>query len=747
MSQESKPVPAQESAKDDVHVDSVEKLSQLVQSYFQEADVGLIKKAHDFSVQLHQGQKRQSGEPYIIHPLAVSGVLAQMKMDVASIVTGLLHDTVEDTATTLEEVQKQFGAEIAQLVDGVTKISAISFKSSHEKQAENFRKMILAMAKDLRVILVKLADRTHNMRTLEFLSPKKQMIIAQETLDIYAPLANRLGISWMKVELEDLCLRYLHPEIYYKIAKLVSKKKTERAEYIEKVTKIFQEKLLEYGIRVKIAGRSKHFYSIYKKMEARGVDFEEVNDLIAFRIVTNSVQECYEALGIVHMFFKPVPGRFKDYIAMPKNNMYQSLHTTVIGPFGERLEVQIRTDDMHRTAEGGIAAHWEYKEGKLSQKDSLKFHWLRQLVEAQESLHDPSEFLESVKLDLFEGDIYVFTPKGELREFPLGSTPLDFAYAVHTDLGNKCVGAKVNGRMVPLKHKLRSGDTVEIISSQTQKPSKDWLKIVKSSRAKAKIRQYIKSEERERSKILGRDLLDREFRRFGQSLPKFEKSKEIEKKPQELGWASYDEMLIGIGYGKAPLDKILHHFFPDLKSTAESSTEKEDVDNDAGFSRIIKNAQNQFGTSVKKNVVRIHGMDDLLVRMGRCCNPLPGDEIVGFISRGRGVTVHKLGCARVLDLNTDRLIDVSWASEADRMTRDIRIKVLVQDEQGLLNDMSRVISSHGINIKSLNIRVNADKKATGIFDLQVKTKDQLVKCIRELEGIKGIISVERIPVR
>jgi guanosine-3',5'-bis(diphosphate) 3'-pyrophosphohydrolase len=741
MTGESKTSVAAEESKTEASV-TLEQLLASVQSYFPDADVGLIRKAHDFSVALHEGQKRQSGEPYIIHPLAVAYVLSTMKMDVASIVTGLLHDTVEDTATTLQEVQREFGQEIAQLVDGVTKISAISFKSSHEKQAENFRKMILAMAKDLRVILVKLADRTHNMRTLEFLSPTKQASIAQETLDIYAPLANRLGISWMKVELEDLCLRYLHPEIYYKLAKLISKKKTERTEYMDRVIGVITEKLSEYGVKVKITGRSKHFYSMYKKMEARKVSFDELNDLVAFRIITNSVQECYEALGIVHMFFKPVPGRFKDYIAMPKNNMYQSLHTTVIGPFGERLEVQIRTDDMHRTADAGIAAHWEYKEGKLSQKDSLKFHWLRQLVEAQESLQDPSEFLESVKLDLFEGDIYVFTPKGELREFPQGSTPLDFAYSVHTELGNKCSGAKVNGRIVPLKHKLRSGDTVEIVTLPNQKPSKDWLKIAKSSRAKSKIRAYIKTEERERSKKMGYEMLDREFRRFGQSLPKLEKSKDLEERMSRLSYAGFDEMLISVGYGKVPPEKVVLQLFPDLRPE-----EKTDPHEDSTFRTIVGKAQKQFIDSDKKNIVRIHGMDDLLVRMGRCCNPLPGDEITGFISRGRGVTVHKLGCNRVLDLNKDRMIDVSWASEAERSSRDIRIKVVVQDEQGLLNEMSKVISSHGINIKSLNIRVNTEKKAIGIFDLQVRTKDQLFKCTRDLEGVKGVISVERLTHR
>jgi guanosine-3',5'-bis(diphosphate) 3'-pyrophosphohydrolase len=486
-------------------------LKSLIAQYYPDADFGVLQKAHDFAVALHEGQTRKSGEPYIIHPLEVARILAQMRMDLSSIVAGILHDVVEDTAATIEEVQKQFGSEAAQLVDGVTKISAINFSSKHEKQAENFRKMILAMAKDIRVILVKLADRTHNMRTLQHLPPEKQDRIATETLEIYAPLANRLGISWMKIELEDLGLRYTKPEIYYKIAKLVDKKKEEREQYTQKLIKILGEKISEYGLKVKISGRPKHFYSIYKKMETRNLDFEEIHDIVAFRILTGSVAECYEVLGIVHLFFKPVPGRFKDYIAMPKNNMYQSLHTTMIGPYGERLEIQIRTEDMHKVAESGVAAHWHYKEGKLDQKDADRFHWLRQIIEAEKNLDNSSEFLESVKLDLFAGEIYIFTPKGELKEFPVGATPLDFAYSIHTDVGNKCVGAKVNGRMVPLKHKLRSGDTVEIVTSTTQRPSKDWLKIVKTGRAKSKIRAYIKSEERDRAMSIGRDLMEKSF--------------------------------------------------------------------------------------------------------------------------------------------------------------------------------------------------------------------------------------------
>ncbi len=722
---------------------TLDDLNKAIQTYFPEADLGLLKRAHDFSVRLHEGQLRKSGEPYIIHPLSVSLILASMKMDIPSIVTGLLHDTVEDTNISLEQITSEFGSEIAQLVDGVTKISKISFKSSHEKQAENFRKMILAMSKDIRVILVKLADRTHNMRTLQHLSPSKAQNIAQETLEIYAPLANRLGISWMKIELEDLSLRFTKPEIYQKLSKLVAKKKSERNEYIDTLIKILTEKLAEYGLKVGVRGRPKHFYSIHKKMETRKINFEEINDLVAFRIITKSIGECYEALGIVHQFFKPVPGRFKDYVAMPKNNLYQSLHTTVIGPFGERLEIQIRTDDMHQVAESGIAAHWEYKEGKLNPKDSQKFHWLRHLIEAQEDLTNPSEFLESVKLDLFEGDIYVFTPKGELRDFPAGATPLDFAFAVHTDVGNKCVGAKVNGRMVPLKHKLRSGDTVEIITQPTQKPSKDWLKIVKTSRAKSKIRQFIKTEERERFKQIGKDLMDREFRKVGESLSKFEKQKDVNEIVGKASFAGIDELFISVGYGKIPPGKIIQKLFPDKKpEPVENSTTTNAAP--PSFSQIISTAHSKFKSTPKGDVVRVDGMDDLLFRFSRCCNPLPGDEIVGFISRGRGISVHKLGCSRVLDLNTDRLIEVSWAQEADKLKRDVKIRVVCNDEKGILNEMSRIISAQGINIKSLNIRVNSDKKAVGTIDLELNHKDQLSNCMKELEGLTGIISVERL---
>jgi len=723
---------------------SFEDLKAQVASYFPEADFGLLQKAHDFAVSLHKDQVRKSGEPYIIHPVAVAYILATMKMDIPTILTGILHDVVEDTATTLEEVQKEFGAEVAQLVDGVTKISQISFKSKHEKQAENFRKMILAMAKDLRVIIVKLADRTHNMRTLQFLRTDKQENIASETLEIYAPLANRLGISWMKIELEDLSLKFLKPEVYAKLSKLIATKKEEREKYTTTMIKIFTEKISEYGLTVKVSGRAKHFYSIYKKMEMRNLDFEEIHDIVAFRVTTNTIAECYEVLGIVHSFFKPVPGRFKDYIAMPKNNMYQSLHTTMIGPYGERMEVQIRTEEMHRVADSGVAAHWLYKEGKLNHKNAERFHWLRQVIEAQETLDNSAEFLESLKLDLFAGEIYVFTPKGELREYPVGATPLDFAYSVHTDVGNKCIGAKVNGRMVPLKYKLRSGDTVEIITSPTQKPSKDWLKIVKSGRAKSKIRQFIQTEERNRARTLGRDILEREFKRLGQNLNRFEKLKEVDQLVGQQSFASFEEMVIAVGYGKVPVEKVMARLFPEETAILEQKTELEKLEASSALASDAAHVKQRTLEGSKRSPVLIEGIDDVLVRFAKCCNPLPGDEIVGFISRGRGVIVHRVMCPKALDAGDGRAVDVLWADAQERkVLRDVRIKIVVMDTQGLMNQMTKAISAKGINIQSINIKVNPDRKATGTFDLQVSSRRELLDCIKELEGVPGVISVEQ----
>jgi guanosine-3',5'-bis(diphosphate) 3'-pyrophosphohydrolase len=714
---------------------TLEDVNTAVKAYYPDADFGLIERAYKFSESRHHGQKRKSGEDYIVHPLSVAKILATMKMDIPSIVTGILHDTVEDTPATLDEVRKEFGQEIAFLVDGVTKISQISFSTSHEKQAENFRKMVLAMARDIRVIFVKLADRTHNMRTLNHLKPEKQQKIAQETIEIYSPLANRLGISWMKIELEDLSFKYLKPDVYKKISQLVNKKKGERDEYIKNLIEIFTEKVSQYGLTVEVSGRAKHFYSIFKKMETQQINFEDIHDIVAFRVLTKKMSECYEVLGIVHSFFKPVPGRFKDYIAMPKNNMYQSLHTTVIGPYGERLEIQIRSQEMHEVAELGIAAHWEYKSGKLSDKDTAKFHWLRKLAENQDAAESPSEYLESLKLDLFMSDIYVFSPKGQIYELPSGSTPLDFAYTVHTDVGNKCVGAKVNGRIVPLKHKLRSGDTVEILTSPTARPNKDWLKIVKTSRAKSKIRTVIRSEERDRARDLGEEILEKEFKHIGESIKEIEKRKDLADIAGKLSFASYDELLISIGYGKGGAEKLIGHLFPNAKPVAAEEPEENKK----------KPPHPRTNGSRTRSLVKIRGLEDeVLVRFGKCCNPLPGEEIVGYISRGKGVTIHKLDCKKVLDLDPNRAIDVIWDLGPAARATMVRIKIFCNDSPGILNLMSQVISGRGINIKSANIRARNDKKATGLFELEVRDKSQLNECVRELERLDGVISVDRV---
>src|SRR3990172_8799597 len=499
-------------------------------SYNPHADTDLLKKAYVFSAKVHMGQTRLSGEPYLIHPLEVAGILTQLKLDVASVATGLLHDTVEDTLTTLEEIRENFGDEIAQLVDGLTKISRIPLRSGEEGQAENFRKMILGMVKDIRVLLIKLADRLHNMRTLGYHSPEKQREIAQETLDIYAPLAHRLGIDWIKSELQELAFRYLRPDIYEEVQGKIAKKEKERERYVDEVIRMLKKKLYENHIEGEVTGRLKQIYSIYLKMKDQNIDFDQVFDLTAFRVVVNTIKECYDVLGLIHSLWKPVPGRFKDYIGLPKENMYQSLHTLVIGPYGERIEIQIRPHEMHKVAEEGIAAHWKYKEGKISEEaDDKRFTWLRQLLEWQRDLKDDAEFIESVKVDLFPHEVYVFTPKGAVKQFPFGATPVDFPFSIHSDVGSRCVGAKVNGRIVPLKYELRSGDTIEIMTSPNQKPSKDWLKFVTTSRAKTKIRQWFKTEEREKSIILGKEILEKEFRKYSLQQAKLIKSGDLDR--------------------------------------------------------------------------------------------------------------------------------------------------------------------------------------------------------------------------
>lgn len=717
---------------------SVDDICNSVLAYFQDADTALIRRAHGFAEKVHGDQKRHSGEPYMMHPRAVAKILTELRLDLPSILTALLHDTVEDTHATLEDVEREFGPVVASLVDGVTKLSKITFKTSEEKQAENFRKMVIAMAKDIRVILVKLADRTHNMRTLEHLLPYKQKAIAQETLDIYAPIANRLGISSLKTELEDLCLRYLHPDIYYKLASKVSKTKRDREKYIEEVTAMIQEKLKEYDLDGNVVGRPKHFYSIYKKMERRNIDFEQVHDLIAFRILLDNITECYKALGVIHATYKPVPGRFKDYIAIPKANKYQSLHTTVIGPHGERIEIQIRTHEMNQVAENGIAAHWKYKEGKFDSKEDMQ--WVNRLLEWHKDLKDPTEFLETVKIDLFAEDVYVFTPRGDVKEFPYGSTPLDFAYSVHTDVGNTCVGAKVNGKIVPLKYKLKSGDTIEILTSPTQTPSKDWVKVVRTSRAKAKIRLYIKSQERQRAMQLGREMLEKEFRSYGQNLARASKTEMFAEYLKKRGTKTLDDLCIYIGYGRlAPSTVALYSLPPEILAQKKEPDKAEEP---SILKKIFESATRK---TEAKNAITVENLDDILIRFGRCCNPIPGDPIVGFVTRGRGVTIHTKACPKALDSENERKVDVKWNVQIP-VRRHVKIRVLSHDVPGILANMSQAISGCGVNISQANIRTTKDRKAISMFEIEVANIEQLGRVLSALESKKGVINVERVRV-
>jgi GTP diphosphokinase / guanosine-3',5'-bis(diphosphate) 3'-diphosphatase len=730
---------------------SLEELCEKISGYFPGADLSLIERAYAFSEKAHAGQIRRSGEPYISHPLGVAAIMADLHLDLSCIATGLLHDTVEDTHATLTEIETQFGKTIAELVDGVTKISKMKFRNTHEKQGENIRKMIVAMGKDVRVVLVKLADRLHNMRTLNHMAPDKQARIAQETLDIYAPLAGRLGIMSLKIELEDLSFRYSQPDQYYQLAQKIAMKKKERERYIEDTKRFL---LTELGVRTKakfeVYGRPKHLYSIYKKMQARSLDYEQIYDVLAFRVLVGSVSECYEVLGHVHALWKPIPGRFKDFIAMPKANNYQSLHTTVIGPGAERIEIQIRTKEMHLIAEKGIAAHWKYKEGgksgegpeqKPEQKQEQKIDWLRDLVSLHQQVHNPDEFLETIKGDLWDREIYVFTPNGDVRELPDGATPVDFAYSVHTDVGNRCAAARVNGRLVPLRTRLRSGDTVEVITGANQKPSKDWLKFCITNRAKSKIRSFVKEEQRKRSIELGRELLEKDFRKFGHNLQRvLKETPDVKEKLQSLGANEADDLFAHVGHGKLVAKEVIEKFFPGSKPVDEDKKSLLP----SFMQRVVQSATNK--TRKAKSIIRVDGMDDMLVRFGRCCNPIPGDPITGFISRGRGITIHKADCERAFEVEDARRIDVEWTvnSVPEGVERVVRVRVVSQDIPGLLKNMSEAFAARNINIHNAQIRTTKDKKAICIFDVAVRDTQQLSQVMQDLQKINGIIGVTRI---
>jgi GTP pyrophosphokinase len=714
-------------------------LIERVRAYQPTADADLLKRAYDFSEKAHTGQKRKSGEPYFVHPASVAGIITELRLDTASVCAGLLHDVVEDTLATTKDIEREFGGEIASLVDGVTKLGKINFTSKEDRQAENFRKMVVAMARDIRVLLIKLCDRVDNMRTLEHMKPEAQERIARETLEIYAPLANRLGIQSFKSELEDLSFKYLEPEAYAEVRDGIQKTKKERDRYIQEVSKTLSSRLAEQGFAADVTGRAKHLYSIWRKMKANDSTIDQIHDIIAFRVLVESVSDCYAALGVIHSKWTPVPGRFKDYIALPKPNMYQSLHTTVIGPGRERIEIQIRTHDMHRVAERGIAAHWKYKDrngGGIAESDAQKFGWLRQLMEWQKDLKDPAEFLEGVKVDLFQDEVYVFTPKGEVRVFPRGATPVDFAYAIHSQLGDHITGARVNGKLEPLRYKLRNGDVVEVVTSSSQQPSKDWLDFVVTTRARAKIRNFLRQEQREKSLRLGRELLEREFQKATVSLGKLLRNEnELRKVLESLQVGNVDELFIAIGYGKIDPKDVLAVLAPPSMDGKESvPPEQLREGRIAGFVRkVIKGDDGG---------IRLNGIDDVLVRYAKCCNPLPGDDILGFITRGRGVTIHRRGCPKAFDTDPERRVEITWDSKA-KINRAVQLRVVTANRPGILATVGHTFSNMGINISEANCRAGDDGKAVNVFTFVCSDLNQLKNVMKALQKVQGVVAVER----
>ena len=703
-----------------------------VQAYQPDADIDVLRRAYVFSAKVHQQQVRLSGEPYLIHPLEVASILTELNMDIPSIVTGLLHDTVEDTLTTLDTIRELFGEEITYLVDGVTKISKISFSTHEERQAENFRKMIIAMAKDIRVLLIKLADRLHNMQTITYHEEKRREEISQETLDIYVPLANRLGIGWLKNELENLAFMTIKPTTYAELSEKLESRRKELTKYSKDVIGIIEKELKKNKINANLQGRIKHLYGIYHKMTEQKIDFDDVYDIIAFRVIVGTVKDCYGALGIIHSLWKPVPGRFKDYIAMPKPNMYQSLHTTVIGPQGERIEIQIRTEDMHRIAEKGIAGHWRYKEGKenLKKGDEKKYEWMQRLVEWQHDLKDPSEFLKTVKIDLFPEEVYIFTPKGDVKAFPKGATPVDFAYSVHTDVGNRCVGAKINGKLESLRYKLKNGDTVEILTKPKQTPSKDWLRYVVTSRAKQKIKHWLIDEQRERSISLGREILEKEFRKNGLNFQKMTNSLQMKEAVEVLKAKDFEDLLSKIANAHFTPTQIIEFFIPGQTVKPEETIPEE----------IVKKKEKKGGHD--KSGVLVRGEHDLMINYAKCCNPVPGDKIIGFISRGRGVIVHTTECQNVLDLPPERFLDVSW-DISKRGLFHSKIIILCANRKGLLAKITQAISNEDANISGATIASNGDT-ARCDFHLEVIDLDHLKRVMKAIENQKDVIKVERI---
>ena len=730
-----------------------EELLACVRKYHPSADLSMIEKAYRIAKNAHEGQFRKSGEPYIIHPLCVAIILADLELDKETIVAGLLHDAVEDTIMTTEEIQQEFGAEVALLVDGVTKLGQLSYSADKvELQAENLRKMFLAMAKDIRVILIKLADRLHNMRTLQYMKPEIQQEKARETMDIYAPIAMRLGISKVKVELDDLALKYLKPDVYYDLVEKINLKKSEREDYVNQVVGQVKRHMEDAGIKAQVDGRIKHFFSIYRKMVNQDKTIDQIYDLFAVRILVDTVKDCYAALGVIHEMYKPIPGRFKDYIAMPKPNMYQSLHTTLIGPKGQPFEIQIRTFEMHKTAEYGIAAHWKYKESSDGKKpigirEEEKLNWLRQILEWQKDMSDNKEFLSLLKndLDLFADNVYCFTPQGDVKTLPNGSTPIDFAYSVHSAVGNNMVGARVNGKLVPIEYVINNGDRIEIITSQnSQGPSRDWLKIVKSTQAKNKINQWFKQELKEDNILKGKEMLQQYAKAKGYHLSEYTKSKYMEAVMRKYGFRDWDSVLAAIGHGGLKEGQVLNK----LREAYEKEHVQQITDEQI-LAEMNSNQERERRNKTKSGIV-VKGIHDVAVRFSKCCSPIPGDEIVGFVTRGRGVSIHRTDCVNVLnmtEIDRYRLIEAEWQQPEDKAEAPEKylaeIVIYANNRTGLLADISKIFTERKLDLRSINSRTSKREKASIAMSFDIGSKEELNSLITKIRQVESVLDVER----